>query len=164
MWKGLHSWENTEKTGNLWTFDACSQVLTGKRHDTTTPLYGNQTPTQKYQLPISVFLIHHVQGSFSWKNTGKIGNLWNFDGWSQILTGKTRDTTTPLYSNQTLAHRHKFPDQFFWFTTPQKSILPLLQVTSCRINPCSDVAQILVHPNYNGAFVGSRGLNPWCTR
>jgi hypothetical protein len=40
----------------------------------------------------------------------------------------------------------------------KKSIFPWLQVTSCRINPCSDVALIPVHPNYNGAFVGCRRL------
>jgi hypothetical protein len=33
------------------------------------------------------------KGHFSWEN---IGNLWNFDAWRPILTGKRYDTTTPL--------------------------------------------------------------------
>jgi hypothetical protein len=44
---------------------------------------------------------------FSWENTGKIGNLCHFDMWSHILTGKTRDTTTPLYNNPPLTQRHQ---------------------------------------------------------
>jgi hypothetical protein len=38
--------------------------LTGKTCDTTTPLYENQISTHRHQLAISMFLFHHVQGSF----------------------------------------------------------------------------------------------------
>ena len=60
---GLFSWENTEKKCNLWNFHAWSHISTGKRHDTATPLYENKPLTQRHQLAISMFLIHHVQGS-----------------------------------------------------------------------------------------------------
>ena len=55
--------------------------------------------------PYIFFWFTMCKGPFSWGNKEKIGNLWKFDVWSQILTGKTCDTTTPLYANQILAHR-----------------------------------------------------------
>ena len=147
MCKGLFSWENMGKIDDLWNCDAWSQILTCKRHDTTTPLFSNQHLTQIHQLAIPMFLIHLEQGSFflgkhrkignlwnlgvceaqswqakgmilphhymkfqpwitcinweypcfwfpmckgllSWENAEKMGNLWNFDAWSQILIGK----------------------------------------------------------------------------
>jgi prolipoprotein diacylglyceryltransferase len=42
-----------------------------------------------------------------WENTGKIGNFWNSDAWSKIFTGKRRDHTTPLNSNQPLTLTHQ---------------------------------------------------------
>jgi hypothetical protein len=45
------------------------------------------------------------KGVCSWEKAEKMGNLGNFHVQSQILTGKTRDTTKQLCENQTLAHR-----------------------------------------------------------
>ena len=64
MCKGLFSWENTEIKGNLWSIHAWSQILTGKTCYNTTPLYQEWKLTHRYQLAISMFLIHHVHGSF----------------------------------------------------------------------------------------------------
>ena len=62
--KGLFSWGKTGKKGNLWNFDARSQILKSKTHNTTTPLYENQTLAHKDQFSISLIFFHHVQGSF----------------------------------------------------------------------------------------------------
>jgi hypothetical protein len=94
MCKGLLSWENVEKKGNLWNFDAWSHILTGKRHHTATTLHENQPLTQVRGInwPYLCFWFTMWKGLFSWEDTGKIGKLWNFDVWSPILTGKRHDT------------------------------------------------------------------------
>jgi hypothetical protein len=46
--------------------------LTGKTRNTTIQLDENQTLAHIHQLELSVSLIHHVQGSFLWENTGKL--------------------------------------------------------------------------------------------
>ena len=45
------------------------------------------------------------KGFCSWEKAEKMGNLGNFHVQSQILTGKTCDTTTQLCEKQMLAHR-----------------------------------------------------------
>jgi hypothetical protein len=45
--------------------------LTGKWHDTTTPLYANQKLTMIHQFSIPMLLIHHVKGSFFLGKHGK---------------------------------------------------------------------------------------------
>jgi hypothetical protein len=109
MCKYLFSWENTGKIGNLWNFDMWSQILTGKKRDTTTPLYGNQTFTHRHQLAICIFFGSPCLGIFlSWENTGKTGNLCHFAMWSHMLIGTTRDTsTTTPYENPPLTQRHQ---------------------------------------------------------
>ena len=223
VWKGLCSWENAEKTGDLGNFQLWSQLLMGKTCDNTTQILKNQTLAHRHQLALSIFLIHHVQGSFflrkhrinrefvkfwctkpnldrqkawyynsttfksilgsqtsidhiyifdspcarvffpekmqkkwviceilmheakswqaknantrplyenkilaqrhqfsisfffstmckglfSWENTEKKSNLWNIHAWSQILTGKKCDNTTPLYPKWTLTCSYK---------------------------------------------------------
>ena len=73
MCKGLFSWENRGKIGNLWNFDAQSPILVGKRHDNTTALYANQTLAHRQQLAVSMFLIHHVKGSLFLRKHRKNG-------------------------------------------------------------------------------------------
>jgi hypothetical protein len=173
MCKGLFSWENTGKIGNLWNFDAWSQILTGKAHGTTTPLYENHPLAHRHQFSISLFffspcvrvffpektqgkcvigdilmceakswqakhviLPHHYmkikpwltgingkclclcfticKGLFYWENPWKLDTLWNFDVWSQILTGKMCATTKKIYENQASTHRHQFYISIFF--------------------------------------------------
>jgi hypothetical protein len=63
--------------------------------------------------------------------------LWNFDAWSQILTGKTRNHTTPLYENQTFAHRHQLPISFFspcervFFAEKRQKKKVIFDINSC---------------------------------
>jgi hypothetical protein len=64
MCMGPFSWGKAEKIGNLWKFDVWSQIVTGKRHDTATPLDENQPLTWRNQFAISMFLVHHVPGLF----------------------------------------------------------------------------------------------------
>jgi hypothetical protein len=54
-----------------------------------------------------LFFFHRVEESFFLRKGRKKGDFWHIQVWSQILTGKTRNTTTQLYENQTLAHRHQ---------------------------------------------------------
>jgi hypothetical protein len=54
-----------------------------------------------------IFFFHRVKESFSWEKAEKKGDFWHIQAWSQILTGKSGDTTTQIYENQTLAHRNQ---------------------------------------------------------
>ena len=130
MCKGLFSWENMGKIDNLWNFYMWSQILTGKRHDTTTPYMKIQTWLRFINWPYLCFWFTMCKGLFSWQNTGKIGNLWNFDVWGPILTGKRHDTTTPLYENPTLAHRHQLAISIFLIPHVQGSFF----MRKCRKN------------------------------
>ena len=47
--------------------------------------------------PYLCFWFTMCMGPFSWGNTDKIVNLWKFDVWSQISTGKRHDTTIHHY-------------------------------------------------------------------
>ena len=95
------------KSGSFVKFWCVKPNLDRQTRNTTTPLYINQTLAHRHQFSISiVFCFIMCKALFSWENTEKKGDLWNIHGWSQILTGKTHDTTTPLYANQILAHRH----------------------------------------------------------
>ena len=155
MCKGLFSWENAEKAGNLLNFHAWSKILTSKTRNNTTLLFKNQILAHMHQFIYLFFCFtmckglfswenaekkviceifmceakswqakhviipHHYikdehwltaiiwpylcfwftmcMGPFSWGNTDKIVNLWKFDVWSQISTGKRQDTTMHHY-------------------------------------------------------------------
>jgi hypothetical protein len=66
--------------GNLGNFHVQSQILTGKKRDTTKQLCENRTLAhRRHQLAISVFLIHHVQMFFFPEKT------WDKKGICEIL-------------------------------------------------------------------------------
>ena len=55
-----------------------SPILTGKQHDTTTPLCENHQLIQRHQFAIFMFLIHRVQVSFFLRKRGKSRSFVKF--------------------------------------------------------------------------------------
>jgi hypothetical protein len=84
--------------------------------------YIQNKTDHNHWLAILMFFIPICKGLFSWENIiGKICNFWNFDAWSQVLTGKTCNTTTKLYENQTLDFRNQLAISMFLFHHVQDS-------------------------------------------
>ena len=104
--KGLLSWGKTGKRGNLWNFDA--KAKSWKAKHTILPHHYMKIKPWRTRINFLYlwFPFTMCKGLFSWEKAEKKGDLWHIHAWSQILTRKTRDTTTPIYDNQTLSHRH----------------------------------------------------------
>ena len=128
--KGLFSWGKTGKKGNLWNFDARSQILKSKTHNPTTPLYENQTLDHKDQFSISLIFFHHVQGSFFLRKGRKKRWFVTYSCVKPNLDPKTCDTTTPIYDNQTFSHRHQLYISMFLIHHVQGSFF----LRKCGIN------------------------------
>jgi hypothetical protein len=110
---------------------------------------------------IYVFVSPFARVSFVEK-LGKKGYLWNFDAWSQVLTGKTCDTNKPLYEIWSLTHMHQLAIYMFFSPcvrvffpkkTQKKWVNCVILMREAKSSQAKHV--ILPHPNMQ--------IKPWFT-